>query len=193
MTRRGPAGAGLFRFSTESSLLPQTQPRNFAGAPFAYPPVESCVLAGNQTLGDCPGSTPAARITRALASSPAHPHRPGRVRRVRAHGGGPLPARLRPHPATLRWRVGAWQPSLAGRAAADRSCDPCPATCDGSSVPARRADAGRGVTPVPDRTTGGWYGCDSGSGLHRSRAQTVALSVPIRYAGAETYRLRCRR
>ena len=142
---------------------------------------------------DCPGSTPAARITRALASSPAHPHRSGRVRRVRAHGGGPLPARLRPHPATLRWRVGAWQPSLAGRAAADRSCDPCPATCDGSSVSARRADAGRGVTPVPDRTTGGWYGCDSGSGLHRSRAQTVALSVPIRYAGAETYRLRCRR
>jgi hypothetical protein len=35
MKRRGPAVAGLFRFSTGSSLLPQTQPRNFAGALFA--------------------------------------------------------------------------------------------------------------------------------------------------------------
>jgi len=34
MKRRGPAVAGLFRFSTGSSLLPQTQPRNFAGALF---------------------------------------------------------------------------------------------------------------------------------------------------------------
>src|SRR3984957_12983166 len=32
MKRRGPAVAGLFRFSTGSSLLPQIQPRNFAGA-----------------------------------------------------------------------------------------------------------------------------------------------------------------
>jgi hypothetical protein len=99
-----------------------------------------------QRPDDCPGSMPAARITRAPASSPAQPHRPGRVRRIWPHGGGPLPARLRPDPATRRWRVGAWQPSLAGRASANRSCDPCPATCDGSSVPARRADAGRGVT-----------------------------------------------
>ena len=36
MKRRGPAVAGLFRFSTGSSLLPQTQPRNFAGALFVF-------------------------------------------------------------------------------------------------------------------------------------------------------------
>jgi hypothetical protein len=38
---------------------------------------------------------------------PALPHRPGRVRRIRAHGGGPLPARLRP---ILQRDGGMWEP-----------------------------------------------------------------------------------
>jgi len=77
--RRGPAVAGLFRFSTGSSLLPQTQPRNFAGALFCrhatpdwaadWPPEpEQRVVAGRDGNG---AMAPLACATVA----PSAPHR----------------------------------------------------------------------------------------------------------------------
>jgi hypothetical protein len=153
------------------------------------PSGEPCSGGGSDDAYDCPGAALSARITRALVFSSAHPHRPGRVRRIWTHGGGPLPARLRPHPAKRRWRVGAWQSSLAGGASTDRSCDPCPATCDGSPVPVRRADAGRGVTRARwERREKASTGAMVVGRLHRSRLPTVASSVPIRYADAPNVR-----
>jgi hypothetical protein len=70
----------------------------------------------------------------------------GRVQRARPPRRRALPARAGAHPPAGRRRMGPWQPPLAGGALANRSGDPCPGTCEGSPVPARRADAGRSVT-----------------------------------------------
>ena len=55
MKRRGPAVAGLFRFSTGSSLLLQTQPRNFAGVLFvAAPRSDGCPKEQGQGRSSIP-------------------------------------------------------------------------------------------------------------------------------------------
>jgi hypothetical protein len=93
------------------------------------------VIAGAALIGQ-----DAVKAPRRSAADP--PHRIGRVRRVRAHGGGPLPARLRSHPAARRRRVGAWQRSLAGDPAPHRASDPRAGTGNRSAVPASGDVAG---------------------------------------------------
>ena len=70
------------------------------------------------------------------APSPARPYRPSRVRRVRTHGGGPLPAGTGARHAACRRRLGAWLASLADRSASCWAGDPCAGTGNRPAVPA---------------------------------------------------------
>ena len=91
------------------------------------------------------------------APSPARPYRPSRVRRVRTHGGGPLPAGTGARHAACRRRLGAWLASLADRPASCWAGDPCAGTGNRPAVPAGGDVAGlSGVACAGLRIRNGW-------------------------------------